>query len=198
MYAKVGRIIAADGSVNPFRSDRDGNLVMTPVGGKYTDLVQAGRVFALSNQAGKDTTAALATGWTGLAIANPDASGKNLILLSFSAAQVAAGAAGAVGIMIATNSGLAAELTPVNQKIGHATSAVAIGDTAATIATPALHRVIGSLGSDATTDYALVPAVHADLEGSLIIPPGYAALSYTTGATTGALIFTFVWAEEDE
>lgn len=196
MYAKVGRILAAAGSVNPFRSDKDGNLVVTPVGGKYADLVLAERVFSVANQAVKSTTAALATTWTGLGICNPSDSPVNLILLSFSAAQGAAGAAGAVGIMIADTTGLASELTPVNQLVGSSQGSEAIADTAATVGTPVLYRLGGTLGSVATTAYGLVQGVHMDLEGSLILPPGYSALSYTTGATTNALIMAFVWIEE--
>lgn len=197
MYGKVGRISASSGTINPLRTDTDGNLVVTSVGGKYTDLVLAGRVFAVSNQAVKSTTAALATTWTGLGICNPSTSTVDLALLGFHVAQGAAGAAGGVGIMCADTTGLAAELTPVNQLLGSTTSSQAIADTAATIGTPVLYQVFGSIGSDATTDYALVPGIVADLEGSLILQPGYSALSYTTGATTSALIMSFVWAELD-
>jgi len=197
MYGKVGRNSGAEGAVQPLRqSEPDGNLVITPAGGKYADLVKAERVFAIANQAGVTTTAALATTWTGLGVCNPAASPVNLVMLGFSAAQVAAAAAGAVGLMIADTTGMADALTPVNQLIGSTQGSEAIADAGATIGTPVLYRVFGQAGSVATTAYGLVPGVNVDLEGSLILKPGYSVLSYTTGITTSALIFTFLWAEE--
>ena len=196
MYAKVGRQSNASGAVHVFRGDADGNQIVQAVGPEYADLVKAGRVFAVSNQAGKTTTAALATTWTGLGIGNPTASPVNLVMLGFSVAQLAAGAAGGIGLMCADMTGLATELTPVNQLRGSTQSSSAVADTAATIGTPILHRVFGSIGSVATTGYGLVQGLNVDLKGSLILKPGYSVLSYTTAVTTSALIFTFVWAEE--
>jgi len=40
-----------------------------------------------------------------------------------------------------------------------------------------------------------MPIVGLDFEGSLIIPPGYAFASYTSRATTTALMFCFHWEE---
>jgi hypothetical protein len=47
----------------------------------------------------------------------------------------------------------------------------------------------------ATTGYGLTPGIVAEVDGDLIIPPGYYAASYTTVATTTSLIFGFVWDE---
>jgi len=162
---------------------------------EYASLVRAGQVFGVSNQAVKSTTAALATTWTGLAINNPTGSGVNLEMLGFHCQQVAAGVAGAVGLMIANSTGIAAELTPKNQLIGGG-AGKALADTAATIGTPILYRVFGSLGSVATTAYALEQGINVDLKGSLIITPGNTVLTYTTAATTNALIFSFLWNEQ--
>lgn len=197
MYGKVGRITAADGSVNVLRTDPDGNLVVTASGAKYADWVDAERVFSVANQAVKSTTAGLATTWTGLSVCNPSTSTVDLVMLEFGVAQGAAGAAGAIGLMIADTTGLAAELTPKNALAGSSVASQAIVDTAATCGTPILYRVFGSIGSVATTGYGVVPGVVYPLNGSLIIQPGYSVLSYTTGATTSALIMHFVWAEID-
>ncbi len=198
MYGKVGRQIAADGSINPLRTDRDGNLVVSAYGGKYSDLVAAGRVFSAANQAAVATTAALATTWTGLGICNPTTSTQDLVLLEFGAAHsVAVPAAGAVGLMHADATGFAADITPVNACRGHSNTSVAIADAGATIGTPVLLRVYGQGGTVATTEYGLQPGLTVDLNGSVVLSPGQSILTYTTLACTAAYLFHFVWAELD-
>ena len=155
-----------------------------------------GNVYAVANQAAVTTTAALATTWTGLGIANPTASSVNLVLLEFNVAQFAVGAAAAVGLMMTTNSGFAAVITPQNQLVGSGLVASALADDGATIATPVLNRIYGQVGSEATTAYGLMPGIQAHIDGSIVIPPGFAVCSYTSIVTTSALLFNFVWAEE--
>lgn len=184
----------SQGGRNPQRLSNLGASVVTPLHGKHYEQVYNGRYFSLSNQAAVTTTAALATTFTGLAVANPAGSGYNLVINRFSCAQFAVGAAGAIGLM--TGSGAAAgSLTPRNRKTGSSIASVATGSAGATIATPVLEGVYGTLGSLATTGYGLQMAVDADLDGSLIIPPGFFVASYTTVVTTTALIFSLEWEE---
>jgi hypothetical protein len=197
MFGKVSKpgVLSAATGANPLRQDPDTNLVVQATGARYWDLVKSGRVFSVSNQAVVSTTAALATTWTGLGVCNPATSTVDLVMLRCGVGQVAAGAAGAVGIMVADTTGLVAAITPKNALVGSTVASQSIVDDGGTIGTPILYRVYGSVGSVATTAYGLVPGVFVDLDGSLVIQPGYAALSYTTAATTTALIFHFVWAE---
>lgn len=196
MYAKVGRLTAAAGSTNALRSDVDGNLVVSAYGAKYADLVDAGRVFGVANQAAKDTTAALATTWTGLCVCNPTSSPVDLVLLEFGAGQEAAGAAGGVGLMLADTTNVGAALTIRNQKIGCVVGTYArADDDVDPIGTPILYRVFGTVGSVATSAYGVVPGLVVDLAGSLVLPPGKTVLTYTTDATSGAFSFHFLWAE---
>jgi hypothetical protein len=110
-------------------------------------------------------------------------------------AQVAVGVAGAIGVMGGLLLGdLAAAIAPVNRKIGARTSSILIDD-AATLPTPTLLQVFGSLGSVATTAYGLVNRSVAELDGSLIVTPGNFIAFYTTAATTNALIMSFLWQE---
>lgn len=194
MYAKVGRLTDATG-VNKLVSDADGHLMVTAAGARYADLVDSDRVFSVANQAAKSTTAGLATTWTGLSVCNPSASLVDLVMLEFGCTQFAVGAAGSIGLMIADTTGLVAELTPKPALVGSSSVSGAVVDTAATCGTPILYRVFGSVGSLATSGYGLVPGLVVDLQGSLILQPGYSVLSYTTAATTTALIMHFVWAE---
>jgi hypothetical protein len=194
MFGRVGRLIEASGN-NPLVTDKDGHQVVTAAGAKYADLVDSGRVFSVANQAVVSTTAGLATTWTGLAVCNPAASMVDLVMLKFGVAQGAAGAAGTIGLMIADVTGIAAALTIKNAKIGNATGTQALADDGATCGTPILHRVFGSIGSLATTGYGLAQGLVFDLDGGLILPPGYTVLTYTSAATTSALMFHFLWAE---
>jgi hypothetical protein len=86
--------------------------------GRYYEQTYRGNVFSLCTQGtGVTTTAALATTWTGLAVANPAGSGVNLVLLGFTCAQFAVGAAATVGIMGGAGA-ITSTLTPQSRLIG--------------------------------------------------------------------------------
>ena len=170
-----------------------GEVIVSGSYGDMYEVAQRGRLYSACNQAVVSTTAGLATTFTGLAIANPATSGVNLVMRTFHCAQVAVAVAGAIGVM--TGSGAAAgALTVRNAKAGGPAS-VTTASAGATIATPVLERVLGSVGSLATTGYGLEPSIVFDLEGSIIVPPGFYIATYTTAATTNALVFSFVWEE---
>jgi hypothetical protein len=84
-------------------------------------------------------------------------------------------------------------LTVRNAKIGGPASVTTTASASATIATPILDRVFASTGTEAVTGNALLPMVSFDLQGSLIIPPGYLLATYTTGVISG--VFSLVWEE---
>lgn len=175
------------------RGGRDGDLIVSELHGRYYEQARRGNMYRIANQAAVTTTAALATTWTGLAISNPAGSGVDAVVNLFTCSQFAVGAAGAIGIM--TGSGAAAgSLVPKNALTGGATGKVT-ASAGATIATPVLDFVFGQTGSLATTGYGVTPGLLVDLGGSLIIPPGFFAASYTTIVTTTALIFGFQWEE---
>ena len=190
----TGNTKTADGNVNtPIRQGGQNEMMVSELHGQLYEQTYRGNVYSVANQAAVSSTAALATTFTGLAIANPSTSGFNLVIKRFTASQFAVGAAGAIGIMCGTGAA-AGSLTPVN-RILNGKPSVATASAGATIATPVLYETYGSVGSLATTGYGVMPGIVADLNGSLIIPPGFYAASYTTVATTTALIFGFVWEE---
>lgn len=195
MYGQEGVQSLAAGGIGKLRLDKRGALWVRGGAARYEDLVRAGMVFSAANQAAVSTTAALATTWTGLAVCNPLTSTKDLVMIQFTAGQSAAGAAGAIGLMRADTTGLASAITAVNQLAGDATASVAVVDNGATIGTPVLHRTYGSVGSLATTGYGLVAGLIVNLDGSIILQPGYSLLTYTEAANTSAFIFSFTWAE---
>lgn len=190
----VGGQQVADGIGNvKARGGRQGDAIVSQLHGPYYEQAFRGNMYVLASQAAVTTTAGLATTFTGLAISNPAGSGVNAVVNIFSVGQFAVGAAGVLGIM--TGSGAAAgTLVPRNCMVGGPTGKVT-GSAGATIATPVLERIFGQVGSLATTGYGLTPAAIFDLGGSLIIPPGFFAASFTSIVTTTALQFGFQWEE---
>lgn len=183
----------SDGSQPQLRASNQASLIVDNLHGNYYEQAYRANMFHVANQAVVSTTAGLATTWTGLAISNPAGSGVNAVLNYFSCSQGAAGVAGTVGVM--TGSGAAAgSLVPRSSIVGGPTGKVT-ASAGATIATPVLELIVGNLGSVATTAYGLAPGILIDFEGSLIIPPGFYAASFTSAATTSALIFGFQWEE---
>lgn len=177
------------------RMGRQGDQTVSELHGRYYEQTYRGNVFSLNTQGtAVTTTAALATTWTGLGISNPVGSGVNLVLISFRAAQFAVGAAAAVGIMGGAGT-FASGLTPQNRLIGGGTASKANGSATATISTPLLIATYGTLGSLATTGYALQDGVFVETAGDLVVPPGSFICSYTSIATTTALNFGFTWEE---
>lgn len=191
--AKVGRITVAAGSINPLVSHTDGGLLVRPAPGKYEEAARAGRLFSVANQAAVATTAALATTWTGLGVCNPAGSGKDIIIHEFGWALAVDGTEdGAVGLMIADDTGMAADLTARAAMYGKGSS-VAYCDAGCTIGTPVLERVIGSITNGAPVGSLASNIYHVD--GSIILPPDRSVLTYVTAACTACAIFYFLWEE---
>lgn len=178
--------------------DNQNNLLVSEYHGRFYNMAYngglPGNLFGVCNQAAVSTSAALTTTFTGLSVANPAGSGVNLEIIMFTCAQFAVGAAGAVGYMTGVGAS-AGSLTARNSVVGGRAS-TAICSAGSTLGgTPVLEEVVGSVGSLATTGYGLQPALVVDLGGRIIIPPGAFIASYTTAATTTALIFGFKWLE---
>ncbi len=153
-----------------------------------------GTIFSVANQAVVSTTAGLATTFTGLAVANPSTSRVNLVMKRFCCTQTAVAVAGSVGLMAGTGAAAGA-LTPVNRNLNSGVASKATASAGATISTPVLIETYGSIGSLATTGYGLQQGIFVEMEDSIIVPPGSYIATYTTAATTNALVFTMVWEE---
>lgn len=177
--------------------DSDRRLVVASGGGRFTEAALAGRLFSVANQTNVTTTAALATTWTGLGVGNPATSGKNYVFHEFGWAQeIVFNTEGTVGLMVATVGDMAQAVVPRCAKYGAATT-VALTDNGATVGTPILVRVCGSTMEGAiSTTPSLEPKIY-NIDGSIVIPPGYALLSYTFAIQTSSIQFHFVWEEID-
>lgn len=186
-----------DGVGRPLLVDEEGKLLSVPAGGPYGDAAIAGDLFSVANQAAKDTTAALATAWTGLGVGNPANSGKLYVFQEFGwTIEEADDDSGAVGLMIGAVGDMAQAIVPRCARYGYATSA-ALADDGATVGTPILMRLCGSFYQAANSVVNTVGPHIYKIDGSIVIPAGYALLSYTGVATTGKLLFHFVWEEVD-
>ena len=194
MGLKVGKQEVNDGAVINARGGKQGDVIVSQLHGKYTQAVLDGNVYVIANQAPVTTTAVLTSTYTGLALGNPLASGKNLSILQAGFAQHAVAAAGVVGLMTATQV-ITASLIPKNRLTG-GTGSVAVASAGFTISgTAILEQVIGSTGSLATTGWGNLVGPTANIDGSLMLIPGNAVMFYTSVITTSALVFFFMWEE---
>lgn len=190
---QVGVQNGTDGVNIIARAGKQGDQICSELHGRYYEQTYRGNMFSVANQAAVTTSTTLNTTFTGLSVANPVGSGFNLVITKFTCAQFAVGAAAVVSIAVGAGAA-AGSLVIRNRKYGGAAS-IAVASAGATIAAPILIAPVGQVGSVATTGYGLSNAISIDLEGSLIIPPGYFVCSDTSIATTSALIFSFTWEE---
>jgi hypothetical protein len=195
---RVGRTSGDEGSLNPIPTNEFGVPFVQVTGGPLQEAALAGRLFSVCNQTNVTTTAALATTWTGLGVGNPAASGKNYVFHEFGWAQeIVLNTEGAFGLMVATVGDMAQAVVPRCARYGYATT-TALTDNGATIGTPILIRVFGSSMEGALSTVPSLGGNIYDLKGSIIIPPGYALLTYTFAIQTTSVQFHFVWEEIDE
>jgi len=183
----------------PPLTDDEGILLAKPGGGKYTDMSLQGELFMACNQAHVTTCTTNHDTFTGLAITNPTASGKNFIMHEFSYAMMdsPAGDTNLSLIIAALHSGFGADITIRCTFWGHATS-VALASDSATITgtTGVLVKHICTLGTNLTTDLLNGPTV-VDLGGAIIVPPGYSIYTDSLLASGDVMLFGFMWQEVD-
>jgi hypothetical protein len=189
----TGAQAVGDTTVITARGGKQGDAIVSELHGRYYEQTYRGNVFSVANHAAVSTSSTLNTTFTGLSVANPTGSGVNLVIAKFTCQQFAVGAAAVVGI--AAGAGAAAGSLTIRNRFYSGAASKAVASAGATIAAPILLVTAGTVGSLATTGYGLQPGISIDLEGSLIIPPGYFVCSDTSIATTTALIFSFMWEE---
>jgi len=191
-------LVTAQGYLVDGKGSSDGVAFSDAIHGEYYGAAKEGRLFYGGNQAAIATVTTKNTTWTGLALANPTNSGKNLILREFAWALTVVGpAAGALSLVMTTNSGLAAVATlgPFGCNSILNTGSVAIMDDGGTVVAGTIIAPIATYGTGAITTWQGATHQVAKLSGGRIIPPGYAVITDTTTATTAAFIFGFLWEE---
>jgi len=163
------------------------------------DAAIAGRLFSAANQTNVTTTAVFAdAAWTGLGVYNPAASGKDLVFHEFGWHQevlMDAAAGAGIGLFAATSSDAAVDVAIQGGKYG-STGSVAFASEGLTVAGGVLLRT--GLGSTMTGTIATAPSLTMNIyniDGSIVIPPGYGLFTYTFDVSTSNILFHFVWEE---
>jgi len=191
---QTGPQILQDGTTQPIRQGKSGDVIVQELHGRYFEQVYRGNVYSAANQAAQAISVALNTTYTGLMLYNPIGSNVVLSILkvkfALSVAPAAISCLGLIsGFQTAAPSGLTS-LTPVNNQVGNAQTGVAQVYSAATIATPIWRQML----EDGFTAGALKsPTGPVDLEGMIIVKPGgFVAIGALT-AVTG--IGSIAWEE---
>ena len=194
---RVGVISAAEGSRNPLRTDESGALVVQATG-KYREATQAGRVYAVANQTAVTSTVAMAATYTGLAVCNPTGSGKNLAMLGFGYINSIAVPTTATVIGLMTGGGVSAATKAIvaRNRLSGGAASVANCDAAVVFTeAPVLEQVFSTFNKGALTAGVHHGTNWIDLEGSLIVTPGYHVSAYVQDANAVTWLFSFLWEE---
>lgn len=194
----VGPQILADGSLATLRGGKTGELIVSELQGRYYENSYRNNTFYAVNSAAQALSLASTTTYTGLTVANPTASGKNLVLLE-AIYCLTAGEVSAVGAIILGTGATVAQTTgnstgPVSNILGSGTASVAkVGASCTYGANPAYLRPF--LGFVWATGAGFTFGQYKDdIGGAIIIPPGQqVSFVAVTTATTG--IGSFTWAE---
>ena len=177
-----------------------GETAVLEASGRYAEPTRLLRRFGGSTQAAVATTAAFATTYTGLVLANPNGSLVNAYLDKVGVGAILAQTSPlAVGLMVGQSttafSGVTAA-TSGSEAVGSNVSPVAQLYSAATLPiAPTLRRILGSFGTGAVTvDQFDLAAI--DQEGSIVLTPGAFVAIYTNVASVAASLFlSFGWEE---
>jgi len=186
----------SNGVGRPVLVEDTGAMVMSQ-GGKYRAATEAGRVYAVANQAVVTNTAGLAATYTGLALCNPTGSGKNLAILGFGVvAEIAVPTAVCVmGIMTGGGVGAATAVIPARNRLTGGAASVAYVDSAVIFTeAPVLEQVFCSFHTGAATT-GLQDGLYVDMDGSLIITPGYHVSPYASAVNAVTFQFSWLWEE---
>lgn len=197
MAARAGASKFTDGqSTLDSRIDQQGAGIVSELHGRSYEQAVRGNYFGLNGAL--TTTSAAGTGtFTGTLIGNPVGSGVNLAIGKVLVSQAAALTGGTtIGVMYgASTLPITASLTTIFNRNPLGPASKCVATAGATVTAMTAFIVFGGGGNGAITVPLLIPAVGYDFEGALIIPPGFQIASYTSVATTTALVFTFSWEE---
>lgn len=203
---RKGAIVAADGSVNPARSDASGALIVVQGHGSLQEAVLHGNVYAIANQVGVTSQAGLSATTPVLTLANPAGSGKYGVIWYVGCSfTVIFAAVAAILVAVGTNTVAAAvtgTLTTAHRNLllGTSNNNTLIPYLAATL--PAAPVAIGTLGAGLTGAVNLdstMKQLERWYNGALILKPG-TNLSLQTIAASGAssMVCEYIWEEIPE
>jgi hypothetical protein len=208
IYTQVGPLPVtasiSSGTQVPFRSGNLGDLIVSALHGRYTETNYRRSLFIATsnNSIATNTTAGVATTYSGLCLSNPIGTPINIVLnkVGFSFANQW-GSAASIGLMTGYNSGTnvthSANAYVKSAFTGIGAAPQGLADWSAVLPTaPTVSHIFGT-GLTGTT--AVIPEMGAqmiDLEGSVILPPGaYAAIFTSVASPAYSGFFSFSWEE---
>jgi hypothetical protein len=166
-------------------------------GGKYRAATEAGRVFAAANQTVVDTTQGMALTYTGLALCNPVGSGKNFAILGIGVIaeiQVPTDIV-VLGIMTGSGIGAAASVIPGRNRLSGGPASVAYVDDAVIFTeAPVLEQVLKTFHTGTVVE-GEQEGFYVDLNGSIIVTPGFHASPFASEVNVGTCQFSWLWEE---
>ena len=186
----------SDSAIITQRGGRQGDGIVSELHGRYYEQAYRQNIFSIQGTA-VTTTAGTAATFTGLAVGNPLGSGYNLVINKCTITQAAALTASTnIGLMYGpATAPITASLTTINNHFAGGRSSIAVATAGQTITAPTTWILLSGSGSGAMTVPLLIPSITVDLEGSLIIPPGFFVASYTSAVSSTALLFYLQWEE---
>jgi hypothetical protein len=188
------------GATPAVRLGQLGDTIVSELHGRYYEATYRKTMYTGVTTTGQTTSAGNAVAFTGLMLINPPTSTVNCVLnkvgLSFTTGQPAAnvaiglqtGTTAAPGIVTYSTTSTQTKSTFIGAPAGQAFVAAS-----ATIPTGAnVAAIFGTVVQNTTTS----PGFFADLEGSIIVPPGAFVATYSNAASgTNALFASFQWEE---
>lgn len=199
LQQQTGPTVNSDGSYPNVRGGKGGDMIVSELNGRYYEQNYRGNVYFAANTAAQALSVASAT-YTGLAVANPTGSGKNLVLIDaafglqtlqsgFSA--IVLGYAATVALTTGNSTGPGGLPCLVGTSGG---SVAKVGASATLGAAPTIMRVLAGAQWVTTGQTSNIQLVKDEMSGNVIIPPGQLfCIEAITTAVTGLASFT--WAE---
>jgi hypothetical protein len=195
----------APGATPAVRQGQLGDVILSGLHGRYYETTYRKNMFSGVLTTGTTTSAGLATSFTGLMLYNPPNSTVNVVVNKVGYAfLVAFTAAASVGIMTAQTMTPLGTFSTSNTAIkpnfvgGGVGQAVMYSSATIASAAPGLPGIQTILMSGLTGAITTIPAIQEffDLEGSIILPPGAYAATYTSTASgTNSTFASFQWEE---
>jgi len=200
--AVVGTGLSPEAQVQPLSLTRTLGLRVAQNQSLFQAAVERGNVYSVANNAGVTSQAGLSATTPVLTLANPAASGKNLILW-YAAANFSVAFAAAAALFLAANTNPAAAAVTGTQTTTHRNLKLSgnnpsiIPLLAATL--PAAPIAIDILGVGLTGAITTIPGMmpyERWYNGSIIVTPG-CAISLQTSTASGAsgMFCSYIWEE---
>lgn len=188
----------SDGVKRPALVESTGAMIASQ-GGKYRAATEAGRVYAVANQAVVNITVGMSLIYTGLALCNPIGSGKNLAILGIGIiAEIEVPTDICVmGIMTGSGIGAATSIIFARNRLSGGPASVAYVDDAVTFTeAPVLEQVLKTFHIDTIVE-GEQDGFYVDLDGSIIVTPGFHVSPYASEINDATFQFSWLWEEID-